>query len=849
MKKVLTLVIAVIFGIGTMLANPVDVNTAQTLGQKFVQAKFDITRTDMQLCYTVTSDNGAPCAYVFNIGNEGFVIVAASDNVRPILGYSNNGPFDSSNPYNGAMYMLETYKNSISYAIEKNIAATPEIAEQWVSLEKFGRLGSSRGGKVEPLVWTKWNQDSPYNLYAPAASGGPGGRCYAGCVATAMSQVMKFWDYPTTGIGSHSYYCSGYGQQSANFGATTYDWENMPKRLSSSSTQVQKEAVATLMYHCGVSVDMMFAPNGSGAFSDDVPAAMNNYFDYDYCVKKNRSSYSLANWLTMLKQEFDLGHPVYYSGQSSSGGHAFVADGYDEDDFVHFNFGWGGSDDDYYAVDAIDYNSNAAAIFNYVPSAVYEHTAQAPTNVTIAKTSDVAQEATLTWEAPTKTLNNQTITPGVDNMQMVVERDGIEIYRTPATTGTMTYVDSNVPCYSTFEYQVYAVYENAKGVPAKVSESFGPTCDWQIVGQATNTAGWKSGYIVAFDGANRIINMFTMTNNTPVVYNMPVTIGKVTFKWKAASDNVPIVFKIKNPSGEIVYEFSGNTNDVPTGVLYTGNNGCGQPAPTDVPEDLHASKNGDDIVLTWQGSAKSNYGFNVYRDGALCALVQGNEYVDVAPTLGGHCYQVCLLGEGGESGFSNEACATPGDACNPPRNLWYYWRDNGKPAITWEAPNHSSGLSAFFVYRKKGEDGNYGDPTIYEPTTFEHKETGGLQLNNWYYYKVVAYYENNDCYSSPARALYANEYYVKIYYSPQSIGENVAANVEVYPNPAKDMITVKAENMSNVMVYNSIGQKVFEQELNANETTINTNSFDAGIYMVRIVVDGKEITRKISVVK
>ena len=71
----------------------------------------------------------------------------------------------------------------------------------------------------------------------------------------------------------------------------------------------------------------------------------------------------------------------------------------------------------------------------------------------------------------------------------------------------------------------------------------------------------------------------------------------------------------------------------------------------------------------------------------------------------------------------------------------------------------------------------------------------------------------------------------------------------MYPNPAKDILTVKAANISNVVVYNSIGQKVFEKALNADEMTINTSNFDAGIYMVRVIADGNEITRKVSVVK
>lgn len=840
-----------------MFANPVDVNTAKSLGQMFLQAKFEMTRSaDLQLYYTVTSDNGEPCAYVFNLGNEGFVIVAASDNVRPILGYSNNGAFDASNPYNGAMYMLETYKNSISYAIEKSIDATPDIARQWESLRNCGKLSNKRGGTVGPLVQTKWNQNSPYNLYAPPVQGGqsgPGGRCYAGCVATAMGQVMRYWAHPIQGEGSHGYNCVGYGPtyyqygyQYANFGETTYQWDLMPNTLNGAS-QEQIEAVATLLYHCGVSVDMTYDWDGSGTYSDLVPGAMASYFDYDYCVKRSRSSYSLANWISLLEAEFDLGRPVYYSGQSSSGGHAFVCDGYDEDDFMHFNFGWSGSDDDFYAVDAIDFSSQAAAIFNYVPSYVYNNTLQAPTNVTATKTSDVAQEATITWTNPNKTMSNQSIS-SID--QIVVTRNGKVIYTVdnPTPSASMSFVDNNVPCYSTFEYKVFAVKEGVNGAAGVATESFGPTCQWKIIGTTTNMTGWKSGYVIAYDGAGSEIDRFTMTSNNNTSYNMDVTIGKVYFAWKAGSDDVDLTIKIKDATNAIVYQFEGNTADIPT-MLYEGNNGCGNAAPTEAPGEAFATTDGDNIILTWSGSLKTSYGYNIYRDGYLCGLAHETEFVDEAPSIGGHCYQICYLTEGGESPFSNEVCANSGEGCYPSTNLWYYAQSSGKPAITWEKPENSEGLSGYFVYRKDGDNGDYKQIKILGANKTEYKDNIGLELGVWYYYKVVAYYQSISCYAAPTKAKYGNEYFVKYLYSTDGVDENMMQNVEVYPNPTKDMLTVKGENLSNVVIYNSIGQRVFAQTLNSNETTIDMSAFEAGIYMVRVIADGNETTRKISVIK
>ena len=326
----------------------------------------------------------------------------------------------------------------------------------------------------------------------------------------------------------------------------------------------------------------------------------------------------------------------------------------------------------------------------------------------------------------------------------------------------MSFVDSNVPCYSTFEYKVYAVKDGVRGAAGIASESFGPTCQWKIIGTTTNMTGWKSGYLVAYDGAGKEIDKFTMTSSNPTTYNMDLTLGKVWFAWKTGTDNVAITFKIKDATGTIVYQYEGASNDVPAGVLYSCNNGCGNAAPTSVPSNAYATTSGDNVVVTWEGTAKDNYGFNVYRDGLLCALTHTNEYIDVAPEIGGHCYQVCVLGEGGESVFSNEVCATAGEGCDAPRNEWYYLQSSGKPVITWELPLNTEGLDAFFVYRKVNEDGTYERAKIVSANKTEYKETKALEAGNWYYYRVVSYYQNIECHQQryePCRFQLRNHLY------------------------------------------------------------------------------------------
>lgn len=848
MKKLLSLTVAVLLGIGTMFANPVDVTTAKALGQKYVLTNFEQTRgANLQLVYTFSAKNET-AFYVFDVDDNGFVIVSADDMFRPIVGYGKGETFDTTNPE--MMFYLNALASGRS--LDRNKVSDVKVMDEWESLRKYGRLLSyNRGKVVDYLVQTKWNQNpAPYNSMCPADPSGPGGHVYVGCVATAMAQIMKYWNYPTTGQSSHSYYCPGYGTQTANFGATTYDWDNMLNSYGQSYTPEQGNAVALLSYHCGVSVDMHYAVDGSGTSSAMVPDAIKQYFRYSTAANIQYKG-NLAAWLTTLKSGLDKGWPMYYSGSEpeADAGHAFICDGYDDEDYFHFNWGWAGSGDNWFLVGDIDYSAFNATITNFVPTDVYNNAPQAPSNIQISVPGDLAQQATVTWTNPTQTLNYTSLST---IEAIVLTRNGkvIQVYDNATPGASMTYTDEHVPCYSTFDYVVYAVNSGVKGNSAKVSYTFGPKCQWTIIATATEMQGWKDGKITAYDGAGRAITSFTMTNNQPSSTQINMIIGTVRFAWKKGTDDVTLSFKIKDSTGAIVYEFAqGSSADIPSGYFYVGNNSCGNAAPTEVPGELFAQQDGDNIILSWSGDTKDIIGFNVYRDGYLFELAHGTEFVDEDPGVGGHCYQVCYLSDGGESEFSNEACANAGDNCEPPTELYYEVQNNFKPIIYWTIPEEGQyPLTGFYVYRKT-DDTDYSMVKLLGPNKTEYKETKTLVNGTWYYYRVVAYYQDIDCYSAPAKYITGNQYYVKYYYSNDGMEENLTEGVSIYPNPTKDMITVKADNLSSVEVYNTIGQKVFSQTLNDNETVINMSDFEAGIYMVRIVADGNEITRKISVVK
>ena len=275
------LLVAILLAFNSLFADNLDVNRAREFGHRFVKANFEQKENnELDLVYTMKSESGEPCFYVFNVSDYGFVMVSATDVVRPILGYSEDGIFETDNIAPGLGFMMEDYQESISYALEAVIEAPAYVKAEWQALETTGKLRpAERGVKIGPLCPTSWDQKWPYNYYCPNLNRpfASNGKAVVGCVATAMSQIMKYWEHPTQGSGSHTYKPNTdeyvYPEQSANFGETTYDWANMPYQIDKNSPQEQIEAVALLGYQCGVSVDMMYDDDGtgSGAYSADVP--------------------------------------------------------------------------------------------------------------------------------------------------------------------------------------------------------------------------------------------------------------------------------------------------------------------------------------------------------------------------------------------------------------------------------------------------------------------------------------------------------------------------------------------------------------------------------------------------
>lgn len=396
MKRNLLLALIIALSL-PILGNPVDENTAKQLAQNFWKEnnimgvkgdKVFKKKMDDARFVNVATRCGYSEFYIFNNKDDkGFVIIAADDCVTPVLGYSYDNNFAAENLPPNLKGWLDGYAEQIRAAVEMRATATEKIRTEWECLRQGRNLPIKSETQVYPLIATTWNQSPYYNALCPYDYT-YNQRTVTGCVATAMAQIMKYWSYPEHGWGSHSYIPQNhpeYGTQYVDFSSTTYQWSLMLNNVSSSNT-----AVATLMYHCGVSVDMNYdvsSNGGSGAYVLDFglnrPCAENalkTYFDYKSTLHgEEKDNYSDSQWIALLKNELNNARPILYAGYGT-GGHAFVCDGYDPYDCFHFNWGWSGvaqgaNNDAYYYINSLipietsyNFSSNQQALIGIEPN-------------------------------------------------------------------------------------------------------------------------------------------------------------------------------------------------------------------------------------------------------------------------------------------------------------------------------------------------------------------------------------------------------------------------------------------------------------------------------------------------
>ena len=316
----------------------------------------------------VIIENKDTLLYILNdTSNKGFVIVSADTRVMPIIGYSLDGNLDESNQSPAFTEWMANIKHEIAQIKSDNLPSEKGIITAWNDLLN---LKSGSISSVAPLLKTTWDQGCYYNEQCPSEANNPGicNHVPIGCTITAMAQIMKYWNYPTIGTGSYSYTHPVYGKLSADFGATNYLWSQMPAHLTGPNSEIAK-----LMFHCGVSDNIDYSLAGSSASTEGAAEALSKYFLYSKNYKHIYGKrYKIEDWVNLLKLELESHRPILYAGNSGCIGHAFVCDGYQNGNYFHFNWGWGGNADGYYFIGDLNpigthYNLMQEAIINICP--------------------------------------------------------------------------------------------------------------------------------------------------------------------------------------------------------------------------------------------------------------------------------------------------------------------------------------------------------------------------------------------------------------------------------------------------------------------------------------------------
>lgn len=444
---------------------------------------------EISLAYTgADATSGINGLYVFNrSADNGFIVVSADDVVTPILGYAYSGTFDVCDMPDNLRAWLEEYTAQIAWAS----TMTPNTS-------RAATTGRPSRTSISPMCKTFWNQSSPFNDLCPVYEGK---RCVSGCVATAMTQAMKYHNYPDKGSSSHSYTTDSLKLSlSFDYSNTTFEWDKMLSSYTSDSSSEEKKAVATLTYAAGVAVNMNYRPNESSAQSFLAGKALIEYFNYDKGLSYHkRNWYGLYEWEDLVYESLSTCGPVLISGGNSSGAHEFVCDGYDKDGYFHINWGWSGISDGYFLLTALDPISQGIGGsnggYNFYQDAVIgirPPVADSKYVETISALSDLGGEGSYAKVRVTGSFANQSYTT-LSNLSFGLEING-KVYETSysyaslLSTYNVKYFDVSLPNLSAGTYKAYPVFKTANN-------------SWQRIKTLVSSDGWlelsvdSSGYV------------------------------------------------------------------------------------------------------------------------------------------------------------------------------------------------------------------------------------------------------------------------------------------------------------------------------------------------------------------
>lgn len=500
--------------------------------------------------------------YLFRSEAGGWVMVAADDAAYPILGYATAGTLDPARLPVQLEEWLESYQQQIDWLRDNDGQPYAETVSLWAELDRGSMPPAPKSGSVEPLLTTRWDQTEPYNEQCPAGT-------VTGCAATAQAQMMKYWNHPAIGTGSHSYLHPRYGELIADFGHTPYAWSLMPDEPTLASPAAERAAVAQLMYHVGVSLEMMYgtaADGGSSAIGlvgmpgyASIDNSLQDYFGYSremYPIFRD-NGYTDDLWRAALIDELDQRHPVIYAGAAEQGGHGFVCDGYDEREYLHFNFGWSGIGDGYYRVDSISpgvggaggnvtytFNLQNSALIGAVP--VYRMMVS-DTVFSFGRDGGVDS----VFFAPNAAVNSMwEVSSTADWLSVESSQPGggmwVHIVTSPNTSGAGRVAWLNfVQGTDTLKVKV-----------AQTAYSEEEMCPVKVVMESTHGSGWQGGAYLSLESLDGFVfGTATLESGSEGVVSIPVAPHDVRAVWhRGGGTDRYINYLVRNQYNETLVE-------------------------------------------------------------------------------------------------------------------------------------------------------------------------------------------------------------------------------------------------------------------------------------------------------
>ena len=571
----------------------------------------------------VVSDNEIPVYYIFNISDIGFVIVSADDAVIPVLAYSFEGIYREDNRSPQFTSWMQQYNRQIGFARRTQVAPLQAVNDKWTALLNPVRdlpVPMKNKLDVEPMITSNWNQPSPYNEMCPADPAGSSGHAIVGCVPVCMGQIMYYYRWPDHGTGSYTYVDSTYGTQHVSFDSTWYRWNNMKNTITTSDS-----GIAQLLYHLGVSVDLVYGPASSGMYNHKAAYALRTYFKYSPETRYVYRDSTNLDWDSLIIAHLNRKMPLYYAGWSvpNINGHAFVCDGYQGGDYFHFNFGWSGADNGYFYLDNLtpggnNFNLAQELIVNIYPDTLhYEYPPNCSGNTTLAynqgsitdgssPTHNYQPGANCKW-----LIDPQTSADSVSNISLTFDRfdtspgDSVHIYDGPGldspTIGAFT--GNSIPSVvSSTGNKMLVTFESQGGTPASGwSANYSTTTPVWCNGQRTITADTAD----ITDGS---LN-FNYHNNSACRWMVIPENGKIPFTvYFKSFDTEPSkdVLKILDPD-------SHDTLAIISGHYNSGN----------LPDSV-TSQSGKMFLFFTSNSSTTADGFHLYYPKSTLGLIEKN---------------------------------------------------------------------------------------------------------------------------------------------------------------------------------------------------------------------------------